>query len=222
MFLTRGDLPYESLWRAFLDGASDVAGAAAAQAAAARAGGQLRAQNRLANDSSSSSGSGDGRSHNRRLLALWEQLFGGSRLPSSSAWQQLFSLYTHPPPGWRHPRGSLFAGREVACRHAVEWGNHSVVDAERALLRAALANPANQRFVLLSESCLPLHPAAVVYAQLVAEPRSRVNACRWAGGGLGGLPCCRGLFCRCVAAGFVVVAAYTWCCCLVCQVGGGI
>lgn len=174
MFLTRGDMPYEALWRAFLGGASEVVEAAAAAAAAEVATRESEQQGDQGQPGSARSSSSGGSS----TATLWQQLFGGGRPPDSSAWQRLFSLYTHPSPGWSHPRSSLFAGHEVPCRHTVEWGNHSVVDAERALLRAALRDPANQRFALLSESCLPLHPATVVYAQLMAEPRSRVNACR--------------------------------------------
>lgn len=47
----------------------------------------------------------------------------------------------------------------------------------RAMLRAAVADPANQRFVLLSESCAPLHHPAVVHQQLTHESLSRVDAC---------------------------------------------
>ena len=72
------------------------------------------------------------------------------------------------------------------------------VEAHRQMLRAALADPLNQHFVLLSESCVPLYPAAALYWQLVRERRSRVAACpasnmneeRWArsgcAGGIGG------------------------------------
>jgi len=49
--------------------------------------------------------------------------------------------------------------------------------AEVLLLQAALRDPLNQRFVLLSESCTPLYPAASVYVQLMGEGRSRVNTC---------------------------------------------
>ena len=55
------------------------------------------------------------------------------------------------------------------------------VAAEKLLLRSALEDPANARFVLLSETCVPLYPAPVVWAQLQGEPRSRLNACARAG-----------------------------------------
>lgn len=43
--------------------------------------------------------------------------------------------------------------------------------------QAALAELSNQKLVLLSESDIPLYPPALVYQQLISEPRSRVNAC---------------------------------------------
>ena len=49
--------------------------------------------------------------------------------------------------------------------------------ATRALLREALKDPLNKRFVLLSETCAPLLPAATVYTQLMAETKSRINSC---------------------------------------------
>ena len=54
----------------------------------------------------------------------------------------------------------------------------AAVDASRLLLGAALGSPHNRQFLLLSEACVPLYPAQVVWQQLVAEDRSRVNACR--------------------------------------------
>ena len=45
------------------------------------------------------------------------------------------------------------------------------------LLSAALKDPLNQRFVLVSESCIPLHSPAVMWSQLMADNRSRINAC---------------------------------------------
>ena len=51
------------------------------------------------------------------------------------------------------------------------------MEAERRLLIAALEDAANQRFVLLSETCVPLFPPASVWLQLMHESRSRLNAC---------------------------------------------
>ena len=57
------------------------------------------------------------------------------------------------------------------------WGEWSLADASRVLIREALKNPLNQRFIMLSESCVPLYPPAVVYQQLMWEKKSRINAC---------------------------------------------
>jgi hypothetical protein len=65
---------------------------------------------------------------------------------------------------------------------ATEWGQHSLVDAARALLRAARRNPRAAKFVLLSESDLPLYGPQLVYAQLIGERLSRINACNTTAG----------------------------------------
>lgn len=57
------------------------------------------------------------------------------------------------------------------------WGTHSLTIAIRALLKEALNDAQNQRFVLLSEWDIPLYPPRVVYLQLMAEYASRINAC---------------------------------------------
>ena len=46
------------------------------------------------------------------------------------------------------------------------------------LIRAAVHNPANAFFLLLSESCVPLYPAAVLYLQVVHTPKSRLDGAR--------------------------------------------
>lgn len=62
-------------------------------------------------------------------------------------------------------------------RGQAEWGMHSAVVAARALLRAALAEPTNSRFQLLSAATLPLWPPTVVYHRLMGEQGSHLDAC---------------------------------------------
>ena len=59
----------------------------------------------------------------------------------------------------------------------VSWGSHSEVEAMRLLLRAALANTLNERFVYLCETTIPIYPPTVVYHQLMKETKSRIDAC---------------------------------------------
>lgn len=51
-----------------------------------------------------------------------------------------------------------------------------MIQAERLLLEAALEEPANQRFVLLSDSCVPLYNFSYIYRYLMASPRSFVDS----------------------------------------------
>jgi hypothetical protein len=59
---------------------------------------------------------------------------------------------------------------------ATRWGETSVVDAERRLLANALLDLSNQRFVLLSESCIPLHPLPAIHTYLTRSRHSFVGA----------------------------------------------
>ena len=76
----------------------------------------------------------------------------GSDLPRPvTGWEALFGLYVHAIPGWVYPMSSLFAGRQIHDSEEVQWGQWSLVKAERKLLQAALKEPANARFIILSE-----------------------------------------------------------------------
>lgn len=66
---------------------------------------------------------------------------------------------------------------EIAERIQVKWGTFTLVEATRALMRAALKDPLNQRFVLLSEAGIPLYPPDTFYMQLMSEDKSRINSC---------------------------------------------
>lgn len=57
-----------------------------------------------------------------------------------------------------------------------QWGD--TIDATRAQLRHALTDPLNQRFLMLSDTDVPLYPARMVYLQLMSETKSRVSACK--------------------------------------------
>ncbi|KAK9822232.1 hypothetical protein WJX81_002852 [Elliptochloris bilobata] len=154
MFLTRGAMPHESLWKVWLGAADGVLPRAAAAAAAC------------------------GNREPSCTAAARSALLQGGDGARLRLRQHLFSLYIHPgPDDSGYGPTSLFHGRVVPNRVQVRWGEHSMVEAMRALLRAALDDPANQRFQLLCEHTLPLQPPLLVYAQLMSEPRSRVNAC---------------------------------------------
>ncbi len=78
------------------------------------------------------------------------------------------------------PLANLLHTPECSCLHAclpICLPACLQLVAQVLLLRAGLADPLNQRFVMLSESCVPLYPPATVYWQLLSERRSRINTC---------------------------------------------
>lgn len=105
---------------------------------------------------------------------------------NTSPWELLCQVLSSPRPTiilpenrsvCRQPEESLFYGREIPTHIFTRWADHSMMEAVRLMVRAALSDALNQRFVLLSETCLPLYPPTVIYQQLMHEHRSRIDAC---------------------------------------------
>ena len=199
MFLTRGPLPLEAVWREWLLQARGmlplycVAAAACANAGwdevrAVRAACQGGGESESGSSSSSSSSS---------MGSMGSSSMGSNPDdPHMILGQRLFRVYTHAPPSFTgYPRGSIFRGTLIEDRLSTTWGDHSMVEATRRLLRAALLDGAagggsNQKFMLLSESCAPMYHPAVVHQQLLHERLSRIDAC--AADGSDGLPVVEG------------------------------
>ncbi|KAK3152907.1 hypothetical protein QOZ80_2BG0165150 [Eleusine coracana subsp. coracana] len=96
------------------------------------------------------------------MTPLWEKFFEGHA--------GLYSVYVHTDPafnGTQPPPGSAFFRRTIPSKE-VKWGHISMVEAERRLLAHALLDDAtNARFVLLSESHVPLFDLPTVHSYLV-------------------------------------------------------
>ncbi|KAL8130234.1 hypothetical protein V2J09_019389 [Rumex salicifolius] len=104
---------------------------------------------------------------------LWGSFF-------EAADKESYSIYIHSEPGFvfdeSTTRCPLFYGRQVSNSIKVGWGEASMIQAERLLFDVALDDPGNQRFVLLSDSCIPLYNFSYVYDYLVASQRSFVDS----------------------------------------------
>ncbi|XP_058188541.1 glycosyltransferase BC10-like [Rhododendron vialii] len=103
------------------------------------------------------------------MLPLWERFFKGH--------EKLFSIYVHARPGYELnvSNTSAFYGRQIPSQH-VEWGSGSLVDAERRLLANALLDFSNERFMLLSESCIPIQNFPTVHQYLTGSSHSFVES----------------------------------------------
>ncbi|CAD7696935.1 unnamed protein product [Ostreobium quekettii] len=98
----------------------------------------------------------------------------------SVASQSLFSIYVNAPLGYRYPTGSLFRGRRIRnpADTSYSFAQFALVEAQLRMMAEALEDPLNEKFVMLSESAIPLYRPEIVYLQLVHESKSRVNACK--------------------------------------------
>ncbi|KAH1067206.1 hypothetical protein J1N35_032193 [Gossypium stocksii] len=89
---------------------------------------------------------------------LWDKFFRGH--------EGRFSVYVHASREKPGHTSQYFIGRDIHSEN-VDWGKISMVDAERRLLAHALLDPDNLQFVLLSDSCVPLHNFDYVYNYLM-------------------------------------------------------
>lgn len=103
------------------------------------------------------------------LAPLWERFFKGN--------EGRFSIYIHalPTVNGNITEGSVFQGRRIPSKVA-EWGKVNMVEAERRLLANALLDFSNDRFILLSESCIPIYNFSTVYSYLMQSTTSFIEA----------------------------------------------
>ncbi|KAK4778911.1 hypothetical protein SAY86_006439 [Trapa natans] len=99
------------------------------------------------------------------LGPLWELFFRGHG--------GLYSIYVHSHPSYNETfrEDSVFHARRIPSK-PVEWGRASMMDAERRLLANALLDFSNERFVLLSEACIPLFNFSTIYKYLIGSNES--------------------------------------------------
>lgn len=98
--------------------------------------------------------------------------------PRPRGWGHLLSVYTHASPSWGgYQEGSPFRGTMIKGRIPTAWGTHSLMEAARRLVQAAVADPANAWFVLASETAVPLYSPLLLWQQLAHESLSRIDAC---------------------------------------------
>ncbi|CAJ1951939.1 unnamed protein product [Sphenostylis stenocarpa] len=103
------------------------------------------------------------------LAPLWERFFKGN--------EGLYSIYVHSHPSFNEtvPESSVFHDRNIPSKE-VRWGENSMIEAERRLLANALLDFSNQRFVLLSEACIPLFNFSTIYTYLMNSTSTFVEA----------------------------------------------
>ncbi|KAH7300962.1 hypothetical protein KP509_23G005800 [Ceratopteris richardii] len=111
-----------------------------------------------------------------------------NRMPLDIVWslffqeaaKEFFSIYIHSRPGFIYNKRTTacryFYNRQISTSILVDWGEASMIEAEKLLLVEALKDPANDRFVLVSDSCIPLYNFTYIYNYLMTSPKSFVDS----------------------------------------------
>ncbi|KAG7602248.1 Glycosyl transferase family 14 [Arabidopsis thaliana x Arabidopsis arenosa] len=110
-----------------------------------------------------------------------------NRLPLEFVWDAFFkgedgkfSIYVHSRPGFvlneATTRSKYFLDRQLNDSIQVDWGESTMIEAERVLLRHALRDSFNHRFVFLSDSCIPLYSFSYTYNYIMSTPTSFVDS----------------------------------------------
>lgn len=120
---------------------------------------------------------------NRKIAFLF---MSRNHMPLEDVWREFFhwkanashySIYTHTHINFRFPKTSFFYGTQLPQMEEIKWGNMGQVRGIKRLVRAAMEDLYNSWFVMMSESCIPLHPFSVFRANLLDFNQSIVNAC---------------------------------------------
>ncbi|KAJ3694433.1 hypothetical protein LUZ60_009913 [Juncus effusus] len=103
-----------------------------------------------------------------QLAPFWDKFFKGN--------DGFYSIYVHTDPSYKGSvsNDSVFWGRRIPSK-PVRWGLVSMIEAERRLIANALLDLSNERFVLLSEACIPLYNFTTIYSHLVNSKTSYVD-----------------------------------------------
>lgn len=105
------------------------------------------------------------------LEELWSEFFTWRADPKE------YSIYVHTAAGYEYPTDSIFYKKNENLAAAVEWGKMSQVRAIKRLVREALKDPLNERFCLMSESCIPLVSFPRWKSVMFNHDKSIINAC---------------------------------------------
>ncbi|GFP99742.1 hypothetical protein PHJA_002118300 [Phtheirospermum japonicum] len=107
------------------------------------------------------------------LDIVWDVFFRGDA-------EDRFSVYVHSRPGFllnaATTRSTYFLNRQINDSVQVDWGEASMIQAERMLLKNALIDRFNERFIFLSESCIPLYNFSYIYDYIMSASTSFVDS----------------------------------------------
>jgi len=96
---------------------------------------------------------------------LWRQFFDGAD-------PMKYTIYCHPKYPDRVPHGSVILPHIISQHVHTSWASISLVQATIFMLQEAVRNIENQRFILISDTCIPIIPFPLLYDQVFKQPVS--------------------------------------------------
>ncbi|XXG79609.1 hypothetical protein AAC387_Pa09g0643 [Persea americana] len=107
------------------------------------------------------------------LDVVWDAFYKGEK-------EHRFSIFAHSRPGFllnkATTKSAYFYNRHLNDSIQVDWGQSSMIQAERILLKHALRDPLNERFVFVSDSCIPLYNFSYIYDYIMSASTSFVDS----------------------------------------------
>ncbi|PRW05940.1 beta-1,6-N-acetylglucosaminyltransferase enzyme [Chlorella sorokiniana] len=183
LFLTMGPMHHEATWRLWLSSAAGMLPVREAQAAVCTASPQqysaLRQACTAGERPTVAAAAAAAALEGVATGSIGSEGVVGEKAAAAKAWpidqQHLFSVYLHAPPSFKgYPTDSLWHGHLIPRRTQTAWGDPSLIEATHNLLWEAYRDPLNQRFVLVSESDIPLYDPLTLYQQT-----EHMNAGHW-------------------------------------------
>jgi len=101
-----------------------------------------------------------------------EDLWRGFFNPPSNSGQPLYSIYCHAKNRERVPQQSFLYPHLIEEHIDTSWASISLVYATLLMLKEALKDPQNQRFILVSETCSPIVDFMTAYETVMNQPCS--------------------------------------------------
>ena len=117
--------------------------------------------------------------NNLKRPDIWNNFFGikdnnNNNSLNTSPYADKFTLYNHAKDK-EQVKDILLKDKHIPEHIDTCWGCANLVDANILLLREALKDPLNKKFILVSDSCIPIVSFDTFYKDIMKDNKSKIN-----------------------------------------------
>jgi hypothetical protein len=116
--------------------------------------------------------------NNLKRPDIWNKFFNIendiTEIDNSSKYANKFSIYNHSKEKDK-VTDILLKDRHIPENIDTCWGCFSTVEANILMMKAALKDPLNKKFILVSDSCLPIISFNKLYQELIKDDKNIIN-----------------------------------------------